>query len=227
MRGVPDLIPTDRKNAVERADTKPPPARPAQPDAQERRAASLNTKRRRKVTLDLSGPPLRLPEKEALESAPTPFDGIERLPALRPSGLANAIELVDHARPLPAADLATEMAECFALGDFSGALRAAELLLGHRPEDESALRYARSSRDKLEQLYASRLGGFEQVPHVAVPESEIRWLGLDHRAGFLLSRIDGVVDIETLLDIAAMSRIEALKTLIELIDAGAVELRLG
>lgn len=187
---------------------------------------TLTPLRRRKVTLDLSGPPLKLPASLNPPSEPAQAARPGLLPPLRSPQAANAIELVDHARPLPATDLKTEMAECFALGDFSGSLRAAELVLGNRPDDPAALRYARSSREKLEQLYGSRLGRFEQIPYVVVPESEIRWLGLDHRAGFLLSRIDGVSDIETLLDIAAMPRLEALKTLIELMEAGAVGLRI-
>lgn len=135
-----------------------------------------------------------------------------------------ALGLVERASlaPRPRADLATEMADAFALGNFSAALRAAELLLGRDGSHEAAQRYATASRLRLESFYASRLGGLERVPLLAVPDLDVRWLGLDHRAGFLLSRVDGVATCEELLDLAGMSRIEALRTLAELVDAGAI-----
>jgi hypothetical protein len=135
----------------------------------------------------------------------------------------DAIGLVDRSRAsLAPADLAAEMRDRFALDDFTGSLRAAELLLGKAPDHAEAQRYAESSRARLEQLYSSRLGGSMGVPRVVVDLSEARWLGIDHRAGFLLSRIDGAACLEDILDMCCMPRLEALKLLIELLEAGAV-----
>jgi hypothetical protein len=137
----------------------------------------------------------------------------------------DALGLVDRSRPSTRdVDIVSDMAERYALGDFTGALRAAELLLGMAPDHPEALRYARSSRERLEQLYSSRLGALSRIAHVAVPDHEIRWLGLDHRAGFLLSRVDGCHSIEEVLDVSGMPRLEALKTLSELVSVGAVRL---
>jgi hypothetical protein len=47
---------------------------------------------------------------------------------------------------------------------------------------------------------------------------------LDHRAGFLLSRIDGNVSIETLLEIAAMPRFDSLRTLSALLRDGLIRI---
>jgi hypothetical protein len=55
-----------------------------------------------------------------------------------------------------------------------------------------------------------------------VPDAEVRWLGLDHRAGFLLSRIDGVATVDELVDVSGMGRLEALKILAELLEAKAI-----
>ena len=138
-------------------------------------------------------------------------------------GDGGALGLVERSRPSqPDLDLAAEMAERYALGDFTGALRAAELLLGRDEPHPEAERYAQSCRERLVKLYESRLGDTTQVPVVQVPPTEIRWLGLDHRAGFLLSRVDGVGTVEQLIDVSGMPRLEALKTLVELLDAGAV-----
>jgi hypothetical protein len=139
------------------------------------------------------------------------------------SSEGDALGLVDRSQPSNQdLDLVSDMAERYALGDFTGALRAAELLLGMSPDHPEASRYARSSRERLEQLFSSRLGPLTRVPRVGVPDHEIRWLGLDHRAGFLLSRVDGCHSIEEILDVSGMPRLEALKTLSELVGAGAV-----
>ncbi|MFW6067826.1 MAG: hypothetical protein ACOC97_05755 [Myxococcota bacterium] len=138
---------------------------------------------------------------------------------------AGALDLVDRCRTsVPPADLDSEMRERFALDDFSGALRAAELLLGRDPDHAEARRYADGSRHKLEQHLSSRLGGLAGRPVVAVRSSEVRWLGLDHRAGFLLSRIDGEHTVEDILDVSGMPRLEALKVLSELLEAGAIRI---
>lgn len=146
----------------------------------------------------------------------------------RRSPSTDALELVEQSRSsrpgAPASDPAAEMAERFALGDFTGALTVAELLLGRDPGHEAAGRYAEGCRERLAQLYTSRLGRLDRVPRVAVPDAEIRWLGLDHHAAFLLSRIDGESTVEDLLHVVAMPRVDALKTLVELLDAQAIEM---
>jgi hypothetical protein len=142
----------------------------------------------------------------------------------RPSSV-EALDLVERRRPSePALDLATEVSERFALDDFTGALRAAELLLGRIPGHEEAARYADLCRTRLEQIYEARLGNLGAAPRVVVPESEVRWLGLDHRAGFLLSLIDGRVTVSELVDVSGMGRLEVLKTLVDLLDAGTISI---
>lgn len=142
-----------------------------------------------------------------------------------PQPAADALGLVDRSRPPPSElDLAGEMRERYGLGDFTGALHAAELLLGHDASHAEAQRFAVSSRRQLEQMYSSRLGSFHLRPVVTVDSAELRWLGIDHRAGFLLSRIDGVSTIEQLLDVSGMARLESLKMLAELLDLGVIRL---
>ena len=60
------------------------------------------------------------------------------------------------------------------------------------------------------------------VPVPALSETQLRWLGLDHRSGFLLSRVDGIATVEDVLDVCGMPRLEALKTLVDLIERGAI-----
>ena len=135
-----------------------------------------------------------------------------------------ALDLVDRSRPSQQLDLIGEMEELYALDDLTGALRYAELVLGRTPENEQAQRCAKNCRARLIQLYSSKIGGTEGVVTVALSESQLRWLGLDHRSGFLLSRIDGVSTVEELLDVCGMPRLEALKTLADLLERGAIRL---
>jgi hypothetical protein len=126
--------------------------------------------------------------------------------------------------PPPAPDLVTEMSERFALGDFSGALRASELLLGQEPEHDLALHYARESMGKLEGLYISRITAHGRTPVLLVPEGELRWYGLDSKVGALIPHIDGAREFEQVVERSGLSRLEALRCLAELVEANAVRL---
>ncbi len=137
----------------------------------------------------------------------------------------NALDLAGRSsQRTPVLDLVSEMAERFALGDFSGCLRAAELFLGQDEAHSLANHYARESRQKLEGLYISRITALGRIPQLAVQDSEVRWLGLDSRMGFLLSRIDGESDYETLLELSGMPRLEALRCLMELVESKVVRI---
>jgi hypothetical protein len=133
-----------------------------------------------------------------------------------------ALDLVDRSRPLLPPDLVGEMEELYALDDLSGALRHAELILGRIPDHEQAARCAANCRNRLIQLYSSKIGRLDRVVVQAMVDSQLRWLGLDHRSGFLLSRVDGVCTLEELLDVCGMPRLEALKTLADLLERGAI-----
>lgn len=125
----------------------------------------------------------------------------------------------------PELDFAREMQERYELGDFSGALRAAELVLGREPDHARAQAFAEQCRDKLTALYLARLGGGNRAIERAVESNDVRWLGIDHRAGFMLSQIEGHTSIEELVDISGLPRHDALKLLVELVGAGAVRIK--
>jgi hypothetical protein len=135
-----------------------------------------------------------------------------------------ALDLVNRSRPSQQLDIIGEMEELYALDDLTGALRQAEFILGRFPDNEQALRCAANCRARLVQLYASKLGPMDRVVTQTLETSQLRWLGLDHRSGFLLSRVDGVSTVEEVLDICGMPRLEALKTLADLLERGAIRL---
>jgi hypothetical protein len=117
-----------------------------------------------------------------------------------------------------------DMKDRYAMGDFSGALQIAEGILETTPEDLEAPRYAQSCRDVLTQMYSARLGSLDQVVAVAVPSDQIRWLTLDHRAGFLLSLIDGGITVDQILDISGMPRLDALRIMHQLLEQRVISL---
>lgn len=111
-----------------------------------------------------------------------------------------------------------DMKDRYAMGDFSGALVAAEALLESDPEHVEARRFAHNCRDVLTQMYSARLGMLTQTATIVIPADQIRWLSLDHRAGFLLSLVDGISTIEEILDVSGMSRLDALRIMCTLLE---------
>jgi len=135
-----------------------------------------------------------------------------------------ALDLIDHAQPSQELGLLGEMEDLYALDDLTGALRCAELVLGQDPDNGRARACAEDCRVRLLSLYASKIGSMDVPVALALGDAELRWLGLDHRSGFLLSRVDGLSTVEELLDICGMPRLEALKALVDLFERGAIKL---
>jgi eukaryotic-like serine/threonine-protein kinase len=69
----------------------------------------------------------------------------------------------------------------------------------------------------------ARLGGPRKVPKVTVDTAKVVALGLDHRAGFVLSLVDGSSSVEDLLDVSGMPRRDALRILCELVERRAIK----
>src|SRR5688572_9293111 len=139
------------------------------------------------------------------------------VPTERPAEPAAAPEL-DLASSGALESAYAEMKDRYAMGDFTGALVIAESVLDIEQSDAEALRYAESCRKVLTQMYAARLGALDRVVSVAVPADQIRWLSLDHRAGFLLSLVDGISTLEEILDISGMTPLEALRIMYALLE---------
>jgi hypothetical protein len=169
-------------------------------------------------------PPVRHDDFDRLRQLSATPDLDDLPPPNTPMG--GALDLIDRSRPTQhTLDLVGEMEELYALDDLTGALRAAELILGRGPTHEQAKRCADNCRKRLIQLYTSKIGRMDRVAALALGESQLRWLGLDHRAGFLLSRVDGISSVDELLDICGKPRLEALRTLVDLLERGAIRLR--
>ena len=127
--------------------------------------------------------------------------------------------------PPLAAPSAQEMNDRVSLGDYTGALEIAEKLLALDPDDEPVKLCAESCRGILKQMYTTRIGPLDRVPIVMVARDQLRWLSIDHRAGFVLSLVDGVSSLEMILDVSGMAELDALRILSELAQQRIISFR--
>jgi hypothetical protein len=125
--------------------------------------------------------------------------------------------------PAPKATMA-EVRDRFDVGDFTGALELASSILQEHPEHVDAQLYADHCRDTLKQMYISNLGGLRKVPQLAVSPEQLRWLALDHRAGFLLAQLDGRSTFEELLDVCGMPPFDAIRLLVQLLQQNVIRI---
>ena len=112
--------------------------------------------------------------------------------------------------------------ELFALGDFSGSLEMIEKILKVDPNHKEAWEYLRQNESTLIAMYESKLGSLSNVPRLAIKPEEVMWLNLDHRAGFLLAQIDGIVNYEELFALSGLPRLDTAKILATLLSDGVI-----
>lgn len=143
------------------------------------------------------------------------FEAAERVSG-RYGGSASTDSLVragyDDVPPTPK----QEMKDRIALGDYTGALDIAEGLLAESPADAEVRATIETCRGVLKNMYITRIGQLDRVPTVIVSRDELRWLSIDHRAGFVLSLVDGISTVEMLLDVSGMPELDTLRILSEL-----------
>ena len=108
-------------------------------------------------------------------------------------------------------------------GRYPAAVVAVDLALDENPESAVAQKLIHSNRELLYDIYGNYLGDMNAVPGLALPMTAIP--ELDHRAAFLLSRIDGVLSFEDVLDVSGMARLEAFRHLSRLMLRGILEIR--
>jgi hypothetical protein len=111
-------------------------------------------------------------------------------------------------------------------GRADGAALAAEMALQLREQARSPKidDIVNSTRPLFERAFCACIGDMKCAPIRAIPAEELAAHGLDHRAAFLMSRMDGMLTVGDLLDIAGMSRFDALRLMAALRRARAVDL---
>ncbi len=89
-------------------------------------------------------------------------------------------------------------------GDETGALAIVEDLLRRTPSHAPARELAAECERVLVEKYTTALGRLDRVPKLAVALDRLVSLALDHRAGFLISFIDGQSTVAAIVDMSGM-----------------------
>lgn len=167
--------------------------------------------------------PTQKRSKEAPTSPPPPAAAPKRRTTAGFQGPDAPV--VQSAPPEKKTDPLQDMRDRYSLGDYTGALAVAETILDTDPQNREAEECAENCRSVLKQMYAARLGPLDRVPIVMVPADQLRWLSIDHKAGFVLSHIDGISSLEMILDVSGMPTLEALRILCELAQQRIISFR--
>ncbi|PIE18928.1 MAG: hypothetical protein CSA65_03745 [Proteobacteria bacterium] len=138
-------------------------------------------------------------ESFADRDCPVPAEGEERLESM----IAGARQLYDQ-------------------GTFEGSLWLCQKILSIEPSEATAQEFLRLNEEVLLRQYERQLVDLSTVPVIQIPQQEIVWHKLDHRAGFLLSRVDGMLSYDDILDISGMERFEACRILAQLVEQGVI-----
>jgi hypothetical protein len=161
----------------------------------------------------------------AKSAAPGPSAESAAESTSRPSGSAAGADAAPVLTQRTIDDPVAEMVDCYSLGDYAGAIAVADLILEEEPHHLLARECRTNAQNALEGIYATRLGSFDRMPFVALAAAQIDGLAIDHRAGFLLSLVDGSSPIESILDVSGMPRLDALRILNELVHRGVIAFR--
>jgi hypothetical protein len=103
------------------------------------------------------------------------------------------------------------------------AVTAIDLALAEDPGSALAQKLVHRNRDTIMTVFQNYLGPLERQPQLALPLHELASAPLGPRAAFLLSRIDGSLTIDEILDVSGMPRLEAFRHLCQLFLRGILK----
>ncbi|HUS29600.1 MAG TPA: hypothetical protein VMZ53_13900 [Kofleriaceae bacterium] len=100
------------------------------------------------------------------------------------------------------------------------AVTAVDLALAEDPNSALGQKLVTRNKDTIMQIFQSFIGDLDRQPHLARPLHELAKEPISPRAAFLLSRIDGTLTVDELLDVSGMPRLEAYRHLCQLFLRG-------
>jgi hypothetical protein len=110
----------------------------------------------------------------------------------------------------------------FQQGDAIGAYDVVSSVVVDEPDNSGAADFLERIRAETERALLTRIGPVDAAPSLAVSAAGLTGLSLDHKAGFVLSQIDGFVSFEDIVDLSGMARLATLRILVRLLDASVV-----
>ncbi|HUJ61787.1 MAG TPA: hypothetical protein VLX92_24955 [Kofleriaceae bacterium] len=103
------------------------------------------------------------------------------------------------------------------------AVAAVDLAMAEDPNSALAQKLIHRNRDTIMTVFQSFLGDLERQPQLARPLHELAHAPISPRAAFLLSRIDGTLTLDEILDVSGMPRMEAYRYLCQLFLRGILK----
>jgi tetratricopeptide (TPR) repeat protein len=100
------------------------------------------------------------------------------------------------------------------------AVAAVDLALSEDPNSALGQKLIARNKDTIMQVFQTFIGDLERMPQLAKPLQELQNAPINPRAAFLLSRIDGSLTIDELLDVSGMPRLEAYRHICQLFLRG-------
>jgi hypothetical protein len=129
-----------------------------------------------------------------------------------------AVTVVEK-RPPPKDPLLAGAEELHGLGDYEGALelirKAEATITGPPPAGLVELKHG--CQGMLLKMSEARIGPLTLVPKLMIKSGDLVWLNLDHRAGFVLSQVDGRVSFEEIFALSGMDRLDTARILAQLL----------
>ena len=101
-------------------------------------------------------------------------------------------------------------------GELDRAVAAVDLALSEDPNSALAQKLIHRNRETIMSVFQSFLGDLNRQPMLARPLHELAAAPISPRAAFLLSRIDGSLSLDEILDVSGMPRLEAYRHLCQL-----------
>jgi hypothetical protein len=105
-------------------------------------------------------------------------------------------------------------------GEIDRAVAAVDLALSEDPNSALAQKLIHRNRDTIMNVFQTFLGDLHRTPILARPLHELAESPISPRAAFLLSRVDGLLSIDEILDVSGMPRMEAYRYLCQLFLRG-------
>jgi hypothetical protein len=155
----------------------------------------------------------------------TPLDSVLGVAVEQKPGGWSTASLDSVTAPAPEDECTSLMRgarELFELGDFSGSLDLVEKVLKLEPNHEGARAYMQRNESTLVKMYESKIGNMQKAPKQLMPPDEVIWMNMHHKAGFLLSQVDGSLTYEDLLEVSGMPRFDTMRILHELVLQGII-----
>ena len=126
--------------------------------------------------------------------------------------------------PLTGKSLLERGQKHLAAREYEQALRNLRAARSLDPDDQTIARAAEQGEAAIRTILQGEGVVLDAVPKLVVRHDEISRMKVSPKAGFLLSRVDGLYDIASILKISPLTQLEALLVFRELMQAGLLKL---